>query len=273
MKEAKISVVIPSYNAVKFIEATIQSILQQDYPNSECIVMDGGSDDGTLEVLRRYEQHITWVSEPDKGQSDAINKGIRQASGDIIAYICADDAYEKDCFRKVADFFASNLDAMWVCGLCRIIDQNGLEIRRTITRYKSFWQRRYSYNKLLILDFIPQPAVFWRKDLVHEIGLFDTDEHLAMDYEYWLRAGAKHDPGFIDEYLARFRVRADSKSTMHFARQAREALSISRKYARSEGRAGLAPLQYLNYLLVVAGYSVMGLGSRPGAKGREPVLS
>jgi glycosyltransferase involved in cell wall biosynthesis len=272
MNEPRISVIIPSYNVVEFIEETIQSILGQNYSNFECIVMDGGSNDGTLDILRRYEGQIMWMSEGDKGQSDAINKGLKLANGDIISYICADDVYEGDCFRKVADFFGTSPNVMWVCGKCRIVDENGLEIRRPITWYKSFWQRRYSFNKLLIMDFIPQPAVFWRKDLVDEIGFFDVNEHLTMDYDYWLRAAAKHSPGFIDDYLARFRLHPYSKSSVNFARQAREALSIARKYAKSEGRNFLVPLQYLSYLSVITGYYVLDLVSHLRAKGGKPIL-
>ena len=262
----KISVIIPSYNVTGFIGETIQSILEQEYPHLECIVIDGGSTDGTLDILRRYEGQISWISEPDRGQSDAINKGLRLAGGDIVCYICADDCYEKDCFARVADFFASNPEVMWASGKCTIVDDRGREIRKPITGYKTFWQKRYSYNKLLVLDFIPQPAAFWRRDLVDEIGFFDVDEHLAMDYEYWLRAGARYDPGFIDAYLARFRVHPHSKSSTSFARQAREALSIARRYARSGGRNFIAPLQYLHYLLVIGGYSALYFLSRPRGK-------
>jgi len=272
VSEPKISIIIPSYNTAKFIEETLQSILNQGYSNTECIVVDGGSNDGTLDILKRHEGQIMWMSEGDKGQSDAINKGLKLASGDIISYICADDVYKGDCFRKVADFFDKSPNVMWVYGKCKIMDENGLEIRRPITWYRNFWQRRYSYNKLLIMDFISQPAVFWRKDLINEIGLFDVNEHLAMDYEYWLRAASKHNPGFIDDYLARFRVHPDSKSSVSFASQARQALSIARKYANSEGRNFLAPLQYLSYLLVIIVYSVSDFVSHLRAKGGKHIL-
>ena len=122
------------------------------------------------------------------------------------------------------------------------------------------------------MDFIPQPAVFWRKDLVNEIGFFDVNEHLAMDYEYWLRAAAKYNPGFIEDYLAGFRVRPYSKSSVSFARQAIEALSIARKYANSERRNFLAPLQYLNCLLVILVYSVSHFVSQLGAKKGKLIL-
>jgi glycosyltransferase involved in cell wall biosynthesis len=265
--QPKISIIIPSYNTARFIEETLQSILNQRYSNAECIVVDGGSNDGTVDILKRYEGQVTWMSEKDEGQSDAINKGLKLAGGDIVSYICADDVYEEDCFRKVAEFFDRNPGTMWVCGKCRIVDENGLETRRPITWYKTFWQRRYSFNRLLIMDFIPQPAVFWRKDLVNEIGFFDINEHLAMDYDYWLRAAVRHAPGFIDDYLARFRVHPRSKSSVSFASQARQALRLGRKYARSEGRNFLVPLQYLSYLLVVTVYSVSDLVARLRARG------
>lgn len=267
MSEPKISIIIPSYNVAEFIEETIQSILNQNYSNFECMVIDGGSNDGTLDILKRYEDEIMWLSERDKGQSDAINKGLKLATGDIIAYICADDVYEQDCFRKVANFFGKNPGVKWVYGKCRIVDKDGLEIRRPITWYKNFWLRRYSYDKLLILDFISQPAVFWRKELVDEIGLFEVNEHLVMDYEYWLRIGRKYNPGFIEDYLVKFRAHPYSKSAVNFSRQAKEALRVARKYSNLEKRHLLAPLQYLNYSSVVLGYSILNLTSWLRTKG------
>lgn len=258
----KISIVIPSYNAAQFIEETIQSILNQNFPLLECIVIDGGSSDGTLDILKKYEGRLAWISEKDRGQSDAINKGLKLASGNIVTYICADDVYERDCFQKVANFFDQNPTVKWVFGKCKIIDENGLEIRKPITQYKNFWQRRYSYNKLLIINFIAQPAVFWRKELTDEIGLFDINARLVMDYEYWLRAGAKYNPGFIDDYLASFRVHSQSRSSVNFSKAAGEAFGVAKRYANSEKRNFLVPLQYLDYLSVVFGYSVYNIFHR-----------
>ena len=258
----KISIIIPSYNTAQFIEETIQSILNQNYSNFECIVIDGGSSDGTVDILKKYENKIIWISEKDRGQSDAINKGLKLASGDIVAYLNADDVYERDSFQKVAKFFDQNPTVKWVYGKCRIINEHGLEIRKPITWYKKFWQKSYSYNKLLIIDFIAQPAAFWRRELTDEIGLFDVNQHLVMEYEYWLRAGAKYSPGFIDDYLARFRLHPYSKSATKFSTAAREALSVARKYASAKKRIFLFPLQYLNYFTVVFTYSMLNLISR-----------
>jgi glycosyltransferase involved in cell wall biosynthesis len=262
----KISIIIPSYNTAQFIEETIQSVLNQNFSPLECIVIDGGSSDSTLDILKKYEGRLIWISEKDRGQSDAINKGLKLASGDIVAYICADDVYEGDCFQKVANFFDQNPTAKWVYGKCKIINENGLEIRKPITWYKYFWQRRYSYTRLLVLDFIAQPAVFWRKELVDEIGLFDINARLVMDYEYWLRAGGKYNPGFIDDYLASFRVHSQSRSSVNFSAAAREALSVARTYAKKEKRNFLIPLQCLNYLSVIVGYSILNLIRPLGTK-------
>jgi len=266
----KISVVIPSYNMAQFIEETIQSILTQDYPHYECIVMDGGSTDGTVDILKKYDGRISWVSAKDRGQSDAINKGLRQASGDILAYINADDAYEDGCFRKVADCFAKNPPLRWLYGKCRIIDDRGREIRKLITAYRNFWLRRYSYNRLLIMDFIAQPAVFWRRELTDEIGLFDVSKHLSMEYEYWLKAGARYAPAFIDDYLARFRIHPGAKGSLSMAPAARVVLEDSRRYATALGKGYLRPLQYLNYFTVVATYSLLGLCSKRQHRTSQP---
>ncbi len=255
-KAPRISIIVPCYNASEFVERTIRSIIDQGYPNFECIVMDGGSTDGTLDILKKYESKINWKSERDKGQSDAINKGLRLATGDIIAYLNADDVYEKDCFRKVTDFFEKNPDIMWVHGRCKIINSGDVEIGKLITWFKSFCQRRYSYNRLLILDFIPQPAVFWRRQLVNKIGIFDTSEHLGMEYDYWLRAGAKYRPGFIDENLASFRIHLRSKSIVNSSRKPQEALDIAKRYTSS--RITIM-LHYLVCLGIILTYSFLNL--------------
>lgn len=257
----RISVIVPSYNMADYIGDTISSVVDQGYPDCECLVMDGGSTDGTIEILKRFGDRITWVSEKDNGQSDAINKGLRLASGDIVTYLNADDVYEKDCLGKVAGYFEKNPDVMWLYGKCRIVDRLGREVRRPVTWYKNFWQRRYSYLALLVTDFIAQPAAFWRRQLTEEMGLFDVDEHLVMEYEYWLRIGAKYQPGFIDDYLARFRLHPVSKSATRFSDAARSAFRVARRYAAGQGRGFLVPLQYLNYLTVVSVYSLLRAGS------------
>ncbi len=226
----KISIITPSYNQVDFIERTIQSVLSQDYSNIEYIVMDGGSTDGTIDILKKYSNKIIWKSEKDNGQSDAINKGLKIATGDIIAYLNSDDTYEPGAFKKISDFFENNPDKKWAYGKCKIIDKQDREIRKPITWYKNLLLKKYSYKKLLTENFISQPATFWRKELLDEIGNFNEQENFCMDYEYWLRIGQKYKAGVINDYLSNFRYYSDSKSGNVDKKQFQDELRLAKKY-------------------------------------------
>lgn len=208
----KISIVTPSYNQACFIEETILSVLNQNYPNLEYWVFDGGSTDGTLEILGKYEGHLNWVSRKDRGQSDALNQGFRQARGKILAYLNSDDRYEPGALLKVGDFMRSHPKAYWVTGKCRIIDAAGIEIRYPITLYKNFWLSFRNYKILSILDYVSQPATFWHREVIQKIGLFDESEHFSMDYDYSLRAGQFYKLWVINDYLASFRIHPSAKS-------------------------------------------------------------
>lgn len=252
----KLSIITPSLNQAKYIETTILSVLDQAYPKLEYIVIDGGSTDGTLEILKKYEKHLTWSSQKDRGQSDAINKGFRQASGDILAFINSDDYYEPGALHKVGDYFAKHSEAHWVTGKCRIIDELGHESRRLITQYKNFWLFLKSYKVLLVLDYISQPATFWRRIVIDEIGFFDVNEHLSMDYDFSLRIGQHFPLHVIKSYLAAFRVHSTSKS-----RQIREHfnsdLTIARRHTNS---LTLRSLHQLHNFLIIRAYERMSHG-------------
>jgi len=209
----KISIVTPSLNQGHFIEHTIRSILAQNYPNLEYFVMDGGSSDTTMSVLKKYENQLKWVSEKDNGQTNAINKGFRLASGDILAYINADDMLLPGSLFKVGQKFMADPNIMWVTGKCRIIDDHDREIRRLITFYKNCLLHIHSTSLLLVTDYISQPATFWRAEVFKTLGNLDESLHFAMDYDYWLRLSANYPPTIFPEYLAAFRVHVDSKNT------------------------------------------------------------
>ncbi|MFA6160269.1 MAG: glycosyltransferase family 2 protein [Parcubacteria group bacterium] len=226
----KISIITPSYNQAEFIERTIQSVLAQNYPDLEYIVMDGGSTDGTVEILKKYSNRIIWKSEKDCGQSDAINKGLKIATGDIVAYINSDDTYEPEALQKVADYFKKNQDAKWAYGKCKIINENDREIRKPITAYKNWLLRKYSYAKLLSENFISQPAVFWKREIHSELGFFNESEHFCMDYEFWLRIGRKYPAGVINDYLANFRYYSNSKSGSVNKKQFQDELRLAKKF-------------------------------------------
>lgn len=209
----KITIVTPSLNQGRFIDATIRSVLSQEYPNLEYIVMDGGSTDNTLDVLHFYSNRVKWFSEKDSGQANAINKGLCLATGEILAYLNADDVYLPGTLKRIAKKFVDNPDAMWITGKCRIVDVKDQEIRKLITVYKNSWLRLHNRLLLLITDYISQPSTFWRMEAFKSIGSLDEKLHYAMDYEYWLRLNSKFPLVYIPEYLAAFRVHSQSKNT------------------------------------------------------------
>lgn len=254
-----ITIITPSFNQACFIERTIRSVLDQDYPNLEYIVIDGGSRDGTIDILRKYESRLTWLSEMDKGQADAINKGIIRSSGDIIAYLNSDDVYEPGALHTVAEHFSAHPETMWLTGKCRIIDEKDREIRRPITAYKNFLLRHYRYPLLLATNPVSQPATFWRRDAVKEFGLFDEDQHLVMDYDYWLRMGRKYPLSVLDAYLAGFRVYAASKTSSSFLTTFNQEMLLARKYSDSRLLNGL---HRINYAFIAAAYLVLNASGR-----------
>jgi glycosyltransferase involved in cell wall biosynthesis len=257
----KISLVTPSLNQGKFIEATIESVLSQNYPNLEYIIMDGGSKDNTLAVLKRYSNQLKWVSEKDAGQTNAINKGLRMASGEILAYLNADDILLPGTLLKVAQQFMEHPQTMWVTGKCRIIDEDNREIRKLITAYKNLWLHLCHPSILLITDYISQPATFWRASMTSEMGYLDESLHYVMDYEYWLRLYAKYPPTFIPEYLAAFRIHLQSKTTS----TGHKNIFINEEHAviqRHTNSRLLMQLHDLHRLLMTSTYALINRRSR-----------
>ncbi len=226
-----LSIVTPSFNQGEFIETTIRSVLDQGYPRLEYLVMDGGSTDGTLAILRRYQDRLTWTSGRDGGQGAALNEGFRRTRGDVIGWINSDDVYDPDAFRTVAEYFAEHPEVEWLYGRCPIIDGAGRVCKRWITRYKEFWMRRFSYRRLLIENYIPQPAVFFRRRLLERVGAIDVSYQHAFDYHLWLRLGAVSAPVMIDRVLACFRVHDSSKTSAGYYRSFTEELEAARRVA------------------------------------------
>jgi glycosyltransferase involved in cell wall biosynthesis len=232
----KISIITPSFNQASFIEQTIRSVLEQDYSNLEYIVIDGGSTDGSVDIIRKYSDRIAyWVSEKDRGQTHAINKGLVRATGDIVAYLNSDDFYVEGALARVAGLFNRQPELDLIHGRCRVVDENGIktgERAGSITRYDEildlwnvWWNRR---------NFV-QPEVFWTKRISDRIGPFREDLYWVMDYEYWLRilrAGGR--VGFIDSELAAFRMQPNQKSTQP-ERTAAELLKVVRPYIFEAG--------------------------------------
>jgi len=222
-----ITVVTPCLNAVSTVRECLDSVRSQGYPAVEHVVVDGGSTDGTLEILEAAEG-ITWVSEPDDGRTDAANKGFRMSSGEIIAWLNADDRYEPGALREVGKAFAAEPEAMWATGYCRIIDAGGMEVRRPITGYKNFLLRRWSLSLYLTQNFVSDPATFVRRTALEEVGLLSSRYRMSHDYDLWLRVAARWDPIVLRRTLACFRMAEGSMSMAGFEHQFREHAEVAR---------------------------------------------
>jgi glycosyltransferase involved in cell wall biosynthesis len=254
----KVTVVTPSYQQGAFIERTIESVLSQrgDF-ELEYVVVDGGSTDETLGVLRRHEGRLRFVSEPDRGQSDAINKGFRMAGGDVLAWLNSDDTYGPGALDAVVRTIRDT-GARWCFGECRIVDERDREIRRAIARYKSRISRRFSLRRLLGQNFVPQPATFFRRDLLEQVGPLQESLHHAMDYDLWLRFARVATPAFIPRPLASFRWHGGSKTGAGYRTGAWECFRIARHHARGGEQAALA--QHLAVCVgQIAAYSLLDL--------------
>ncbi len=221
----KISVVTPSFNQGNFIERTIQSVLGQNYPRLEYLVMDGGSSDGTLEILQQYQAHLRWVSEPDGGQAAAINKGFRQATGDIVCWLNADDEFMPGALLQVADYFSQHPEAKLVYGNAETIDQAGRSYGRRGNVKATNFTELVSQG-----DFIVQPAAFWRAELLAEVGLLDESLRYCLDYEYWLRVAQKYPLHYLPVSLARERFHPQAKTTQASLRRMQEIEAVAQRY-------------------------------------------
>jgi glycosyltransferase involved in cell wall biosynthesis len=229
----KVSVITPSLNQCSFLARTARSILsQQGDFQLEWIVVDGGSTDGTPEFLRgtAADPRVRFSSQPDHGQADALNRGFTQATGDIIAWLNADDLYLPGALAKVSDGFSKNPDARWLVCRCQIIDANDHVIRASVTRYKNRLLDRFTHRRLLRENCISQPAVFWRRSLAAEIGALDASLHYAMDYDLWLRMSRRSAPLILPDTLASFRFHAASKSGRVNREQFDEAYRVAQRY-------------------------------------------
>ncbi len=204
----KISVVTPSYNQAEFLERTILSVLNQNYPNFEYIIIDGGSTDGSVEIIRKYEKYLTyWVSEKDKGQSDAINKGFQKSTGEILAYLNSDDTYLPNTLHLVASFFRKYPKVDMFYGRCNVIDSNDNILQEA--KVMPFNLLDYVYG----LFSIPQPATFWKREMFFRVGMLNPENRTCMDGELWLNfAKMGANIVYINVLLANFRLYPQSKS-------------------------------------------------------------
>jgi glycosyltransferase involved in cell wall biosynthesis len=228
-----VSIVTPSYNQGHYIEETIQSVLNQDYANLEYMVVDGGSSDNTVDILKQYEGCLAWISEKDRGQADAINKGFRMAKGEILAWLNSDDTYVPGAIRKAVQYFEAHPEVGLLYGEGYHIDEDGDVIER-------YYTEPFDYQRLGEICFICQPTVFMRAEVVRTIGPLDLDLHYCLDYEYWMRVAKRFRVGYLNEYLANSRLHTDTKTLSKRVEVHRENLQVVKKHY------GQVPVRWIN---------------------------
>jgi len=213
----KVSIVTPSFNQGHFIEETIRSVLLQNYPNLEYIIIDGGSTDESVEIIRKYEPWLThWVSAKDEGQSDAINTGFARSTGTILAWLNSDDSYCKGALHIVASRLENN-KASWLIGATDVVDESGKIVMRYDPLPLSFstfssWSHRY----------VHQQAIFWNSLMADQVGGVARNLHFIMDYDLWFRMLSVAEPQLTEYALARYRHHSAAKTISEWDKSAGE---------------------------------------------------
>ena len=238
-----VSVVTPSFNQGRFIEETITSVLKQTYPHIDYVVIDGGSTDNTLKLLEKYRDRLRYVSEPDRGQSDAINKGWRMARGEILAWLNSDDTYLPHTIETAVRLLNEHPDAGMVCGVCRDVDEKADFLRLEPSIEHDIEDILYGRK----IWTIAQPAAFVRKSVLDEVGLLDEGLHYGMDWDLWYRIAFRYRILYTDHVLANFRVWSGQKTTL-MRTEGEHGRMRDRDHARVQRRY-LGTLRYYSWLL------------------------
>jgi glycosyltransferase involved in cell wall biosynthesis len=233
-----VSIVTPSYNQARYLERTICSVLDQDYANIEYLVVDGGSRDGSLEIIQRYADRLAWwVSEKDRGQTDAINKGFARAKGEILAWLNSDDTYEVNAVTEAVAFLQERPQVGLVYGDANFIDENGRIIGRFPAAQTDYKHLRRGYVH------IPQQSAFWRADLWRKVGPLDPSFYFAMDYDLWIRLVAEAPLQYLPRVWANFRLHSQGKTIAADDRCWPEMLKV---HFRNGGSwLGVLPAKYI----------------------------
>ena len=215
-----VSIITPSYNQASYLEQTIQSVLEQDYPCIEYLVVDGLSTDSSVEIIRKYQDRLAyWVSEKDSGQAEAINKGLARANGEILGWLNSDDYYLPSAISTVVRTFEENLDVVMVYGNMRAVDEHGQTIN--VLKYKQL-----SLADLLCFQIIGQPSVFFRRAGLEKAGLLDTTFHFMLDHHLWIRIAQQGKILHVPQTLSAARYHAEAKNRAKAAEFGREAFRI-----------------------------------------------
>lgn len=224
--QVRISIIVPSFNQGRFLDETIRSIETQGWPDLELIVIDGGSTDETLDVIKKHESSITyWISEPDRGQADAINKGLRRATGDVVTWFGADDLYADGIFAALELAWRKNPRAIYAAPVANFYSRGRQTLLRphglTLENVIQYWQRRSLWH---------DPGLFWSRSVIEAVGDIDTTLHYAFDYDYLVRALQHAGVEYLDHVAAGFRLHRHSKSISQTEQMMAETAMVSQRY-------------------------------------------
>jgi len=218
----RISIITPSYNHGEFIEETIHSVMSQNHRDVEHLVIDGGSTDNTILILKKYP-HLRWVSERDKGQSNAINKGLSMASGEIVAWLNSDDFYEPNIFKDIARYFERHPDCFFLYGDMAFVDRNGTLLSKVVGD-------TMNYESLIACpDIVRQPSCFWRRIVAEELGGLDETLSLVMDFDFFLRIAQRYKLHYLSRNFSYYRYYRENKSLSMARRQVAEIYRVYKK--------------------------------------------
>lgn len=215
-----VSIITPSYNQAKYLEQTIQSVLTQNYSNIEYIVIDGGSNDGSVEIIKKYQEKLAyWVSEKDNGQAEAINKGFAKATGEIVAWLNSDDYYLPQAIAKAVKIFKENPEVILVYGNMLAVDENG-------KTFNALHYKQLSLEDLICFQIIGQPAVFFRRSALHKTNGLNQNFHFLLDHLFWIELAQHGKILHVHETWSAARYHAEAKNRAKAAEFGKEAFRI-----------------------------------------------
>jgi len=259
-----VSIVTPTYNQAAFLPETIDTVLSQDYPHIEHIVIDDGSTDNTREILSRYGDRFIWESQANQGQTPTINKGWQQSRGEIITWLNSDDTYLPGAVTKAVEYLQQHPDIDVVYGDTLFTEADGTPLEQTRARH-------FSYRGLVADCFnpIPQPSAFIRRKVIEDIGLLDPHFYYFMDWDFWLRAGVRHSLAYYPELLSTYRLHEESKTVAQAVKAAPELEYMYRKFFAMpdlpDNVRRLEKEAMMNMYITTGGYYLNG-GDRKAAR-------